>query len=276
MSGIAIRPGFIRAWSGGFSNLSSVLRAYGEGNIFGEAYGDGPVQVVWLHGWGRTSADFAAAAALLAQKGIGSVALDLPGFGASPLPATAGGAAMYARLLTPVLADISARPLVLVGHSFGGRVATVVAATQSERVRALVLTGVPLVRRGSARRSPLAYRVVRALRRRGLISEARMEAARQKYGSSDYRHATGLLRDIVVASVNESYEDELSRITVPVALVWGENDHEVPVEVARDVLTLLRNSADATLDVVLDAGHFIPTEQPAVLVERSQRLVVGP
>jgi pimeloyl-ACP methyl ester carboxylesterase len=250
-----------------------VLRAYGEGNIFGEAYGDGPVRVVWLHGWRRTSADFAAAATLLAQKGIGSVALDLPGFGASPLPATAGGAAMYARLLTPVLADISGGPLVLVGHSFGGRVATVVAATQGDHVRALVLTGVPLVRRESARRSPLAYRVVRALGRRGLISEARMEGARQKYGSSDYRHATGLLRDIVVASVNESYEDELSRITVPVVLVWGENDHEVPVEVARDVLARLSNSADATLDVVIDSGHFIPTEQPAVLVAHAQRLV---
>jgi pimeloyl-ACP methyl ester carboxylesterase len=252
-----------------------VLRAYGEGNIFGEAYGDGPVQVVWLHGWGRTSADFASAAALLAHEGIASVALDLPGFGVSPLPATAGGAALYARLLTPVLADISAGPLVLVGHSFGGRVATVVAATPGDHVRALVLTGVPLVRREFPPRSPLAYRVVRALRRRGLISDARMEVARQKYGSSDYRRASGLLRDIVVASVNESYEDELSRISVPVALVWGENDHEVPVDVARRALALLSNSADAALDVVLDAGHFIPTERPAALVAHAQRLVVG-
>jgi len=174
-----------------------------------------------------------------------------------------------------VLADISAGPLVLVGHSFGGRVATVVAATQSERVRALVLTGVPLVRRESPHRSPLAYRMVRALRRRGLISDARMEVARQKYGSTDYRRATGLLRDIVVASVNESYEVELSRIGVPVALVWGENDHEVPVEVARRALALLSNSADATLDVVLDTGHFVPTERPAALVAHAQRLVVG-
>jgi len=28
-----------------------VLRAYGDGNIFGEPYGQGPVRIVWLHGW---------------------------------------------------------------------------------------------------------------------------------------------------------------------------------------------------------------------------------
>ncbi len=99
----------------GFSNLKDVLRAYGEGNIFGEAYGDGPVQVVWLHGWARTSADFGAAATLLARDGIASVALDLPGFGASPLPSSAGGSALYARLLEPVLSQFGRRTVGLSG-----------------------------------------------------------------------------------------------------------------------------------------------------------------
>ena len=265
-----------RAGVEGISNLNDVLRAYGEGNIFGEAYGDGPVQVVWLHGWRRSSADFVAAGTLLARNGVASVALDLPGFGASPLPASAGGADLYAQMVVRALDDISLQPLILVGHSFGGRVATVIAATHSERVRALILTGVPLVRQSSPRRSPRGYRLVRALHRRGLISETRMEAARQKYGSSDYRHASGLLRDILVVSVNESYESELSRVSAPVTLVWGENDHEVPVDVARQAAALLVTSPAVDLDVLADTGHLVPTERPAALAAHAQRLVTGP
>ena len=112
-----------------------MLRAYGEGNIFGQAYGDGPVQVVWLHGWGRSSADFEAAAELLAHDAIASVALDLPGFGASPLPEAPGGAALYADLVAPALTQLGSGPVVLVGHSFGGKVATILAATRPDVVK---------------------------------------------------------------------------------------------------------------------------------------------
>lgn len=254
-------------------NLRGVLRAYGEGNIFGEAYGEGPVRVLWLHGWARTGADFATSAAELAREGIASVALDLPGFGASPLPPTAGGGAMYARLLAPVLSELATGPLVLVGHSNGARAATVLAATQHDLVAGLVLCGAPLVRVSAPRRAPRAYRVVRAMHRRGMISDARMEDARQKYGSRDYRNATGLLREILVASVNDNFEAELARIEAPVALVWGENDHDVPVEVARRIQGLLVLSPEVRLDVLADTGHLVPIERPTALGDHVRRLV---
>ena len=112
-----------------------MLRAYGDGNLFGEPYGVGPVRVVWLHGWARRAHDFAAAATRLTEDGASSVALDLPGFGSSPAPAVAGGARHYATLVAPALADLADGPVVLVGHSFGGLVATVIAADHPELVR---------------------------------------------------------------------------------------------------------------------------------------------
>ncbi len=243
-----------------------MLRAFGQGTIFGEAYGDGPTRVLWLHGWQRSGADFASVAAAAAREGIASVALDLPGFGASPLPPEAGGAALYARLLAPVLAEVGDAPLVLVGHSFGGRVATVLAATNPEGVRAVVLTGVPLLRVTPTRSSPAAYRLVRALHRRGVVSEARMEAARQKYGSRDYRNCTGLLREVLVTSVNETYEGELARVTAPVTLLWGREDREVPVAVAEAARALLVRSPRVDLEVVAGAGHLLPVERPDAVV----------
>jgi pimeloyl-ACP methyl ester carboxylesterase len=109
-----------------------------------------------------------------------------------------------------------------------------------------------------------------------MISDSRIEAARQKYGSSDYRHATGVLRDILVVSVNESYESELAQISAPVDLVWGANDHDVPVDVARRASALLVASAHVDLDVLVDTGHFVPTERPAALSAHAQRMVLAP
>jgi len=57
--------------------------------------------VLWLHGWARRGEDFRAVALELAQRGVASVALDLPGFGASPVPGLAGGARHYAELILP-------------------------------------------------------------------------------------------------------------------------------------------------------------------------------
>jgi len=237
-----------------------VLRAYGDGTVFGEPFGRGPVQVIWLHGWARRGEDFAAAANELAHRGVASVALDLPGFGASPAPTSAGGARHYAELVMPALREIGDGPFVIVGHSFGGTVACVLAAQHPEVVRALILTGAPLLRSPSSRTSPISYRVQRWLHARGVVSDTRVEAARQRYGSSDYRNAAGVMRDVLVASVNESYEDELSRLDVPVTLLWGEADREVPLDVATRASALL--STTHTLQALHGIGHLLPTEAP--------------
>jgi pimeloyl-ACP methyl ester carboxylesterase len=244
-------------------SLRYVLRAYGDGTIFGEPYGQGPIRVIWLHGWARRGEDFAAAANVLAQRGVASVAVDLPGFGASPIPTVAGGARRYAELVLPVIMEIGDGPFVVVGHSFGGTVACVLAAHHPELVRSLVLTGAPLLRSPSSSSSPVAYRAKRWLHARGVLSGARMEAARQKYGSSDYRNATGVMRDVLVISVNESYEEELVHLEVPVTLLWGEADREVPLDVATRASALIETTH--TLQSLQGIGHLVPTEAPGEL-----------
>ncbi len=240
-----------------------MLRAYGDGNLFGEPYGEGPVRVVWLHGWARRGQDFVGSAETLAREGVAAVALDLPGFGSSPEPDVVGGARHYAELLAPALREIGSEPLVLVGHSLGGRVAVSLAAAHPDLVTALVLTGVPLIRQASARRPPRPYVLIRWLHGRGLIGEQRMEEARQRYGSSDYRNARGVMRDVLVVTVNESYEDELARIKCPVTLLWGDADDVTPMSVATQAESLI--VIPHTLRVLAGVGHLVPTSAPQEL-----------
>ncbi len=75
--------------------------------------------------------------------------------------------------------------------------------------------------------------MARALHRARLVGDGRMERARQRYGSADYRAAQGVMRDVLVRLVNERYDDALAALRCPVELVWGDDDAEAPVETAR-------------------------------------------
>ncbi len=202
------------------------------------------------------------------RRGVSSVALDLPGFGSSPPPTVAGGARLYASLVVPVLTALG-HPVTLVGHSFGGRVATVIAADHPEVVTSVIVTGTPLLHSPVAVRSPRPYRMIRWLHRRGWLSDERMEAARHKYGSTDYRAASGIIRDVLVATVAEGYEEELARLEVPLHMLWGELDTVVPVAVAERANELLRTPdvGARRLRVLKDVGHFMPNEAAATLAD---------
>ncbi len=238
--------------------VARVLKVLADGAVFGNTSGSWPPAVVALHGWGRTRADFAAM-----LDGLDALALDLPGFGASPEPPEVWGAREYAGALVPALEEIG-QPVVLVGHSRGGCIAVCVAAERPDLVRGLVLTGAPLLRPPGAPGSkpPLGFRVARALHRRKLLSGERMEALRQKHGSADYRAAQGRMRDILVRMVNETYEDELRRLERPVELVWGAADTAAPVAVAERAAQL---AGDARVTVLEGIDHHVPLRAAVAL-----------
>ena len=244
-----------------------MLQAFDDGRLFGTTFGRGPAAVVALPGWMRTAADFAP---VLDGLGDGAIAVDLPGFGgATPEPPCAWGSADYARAVAPVLAQLG-RPAVVVGHSRGGVVAVHLAASRPELVRALVVTAAPLLPRTdrpAARPKPL-YRMARALHRRRLLSEDRMERLRRRSGSADYRNATGRMREVFVRVVNEWCDAELPKVACPVELVWAADDGEVPVSVAERAAALL---PAARLTISPTGGHLTPLTIPGVLREAIAR-----
>ncbi len=77
------------------------------------------------------------------------------------------------------------------------------------------------------------------------------------------------MRGVLVRSVNERYDDDLAALRGPVELVWGANDTETPLEVARAVVARVPG---ARLTICAGAGHLTPLVAPAQLraaVERA-------
>lgn len=233
------------------------LRALDEGRLFGRVHGQPPANVLALHGWGRNGADFE-----VVLDGLNALALDLPGFGATPEPPEAWGSADYAAAIERVLPDLRL-PAVVIGHSFGGRVAVQLAARRPDAVKGLVLTGVPLYRVTRGGRTSPVYRLGRVLNRAGLLGEGAMDRLRRRYGSADYNAATPTMRQVLVKVVNESYDEQLAGLRCPVRLVWGADDDAAPLgagELAAEAL-----GERATLRVLEGHGHFVTRSAPAEL-----------
>jgi pimeloyl-ACP methyl ester carboxylesterase len=242
------------------------LRAFADGHLFGRLHGQLPARVLALHGWARSGADFDAV-----LDGLDAVALDLPGFGATPEPPEPWTSARYAEAVAGALPEIG-RPLVVIGHSFGGRVALHLAARWPDLVAGLVLTGVPIYRLAGGRTSPL-YRLARALNRAGVLGEDRMERLRRRYGSADYRAASPTMRGVLVNVVHERYDDQLAAVRCPVRLVWGADDEPAPAEVARMAAQVLGERAE--LRILPGHGHFLVRSAPADLRASIEELLAA-
>ena len=224
-----------------------MLTSLADGRLLAEKTGSTPPAVVALHGWARNGADFTAIVA-----GLDAIAPHLPGFGTTDAPPTAWGSADYAELVAEAIRPFA--PVVILGHSFGGRVAVRLAAKYPELVTSLVLTGVPLVRLAPVSKPALLFRVVRALAKARILPRSVLEKQRTKHGSADYNAAQGVMREVLVKVVNENYRDDLAVIDVPVRMVWGEHDTSAPTDAGRAASELLTN---ATFTVVPGEGHLL-------------------
>jgi pimeloyl-ACP methyl ester carboxylesterase len=252
-----------------------MLRTFAGGELFGEVWGPAPPRVLALHGWRRTHSDFAAVIGVASKAGpCAGAALDLPGFGASPPPAEAWGSGDYATAVVKVIEELAGTsapvPMVLLGHSFGGRVAVHVAALRPDLVRALVLTGAPLARTAPQRKPPAKYRLVRAMRKMGVVPESTLEQMRRRYGSPDYLAAEGVMRQVLVRVLAENYDEQLSGLACPVELVWADDDTEAPLQVAQEVAKLV---PQAVLTICPNAGHLTPLSVPDRLRHAVDRML---
>ena len=216
--------------------------------------------VVVLHGWGGRIESMAPVIECL-RPTFRVVALDLPGFGDSPVPQGIWGTADYAAFVRDVLRDLDIARADFIGHSFGAKTALYVAAAYPELVGKLVLVGSSGLRSApsmKARFKRAASRTAKAVGRLGPPGRALRNSAYRRLASQDYREA-GAMRPILVRVVNEDLAHLLPSIKASTLLVWGSADDAVPVAHARRMEDAI---PDAGLVLFEGAGHFAYLDEP--------------
>jgi pimeloyl-ACP methyl ester carboxylesterase len=210
--------------------------------------------VVVLHGWGGRIESMAPVISCLSDR-FAVTAVDLPGFGESPVPQGVWGTADYAEFISDLCSLRGIEKARFVGHSFGAKVSIYLCATHDRLAEKLVLTGSSGLTSAPSmkvRAKRAASRVARVAGRFGAPGERLRAAVYNKIASQDYRDA-GPLRPILVKVVNEDITHMLPRIAAPTLLVWGTEDDAVPVANARRMEELI---PDAGLVIFEGAGHF--------------------
>jgi pimeloyl-ACP methyl ester carboxylesterase len=200
---------------------------------YSQAIGNQGPSLLWLHGWGQTHQSFVRLASLFKNDHINTI-YDQPGFGNTPLIID-GGTEEYANALAQQLNKDTKH--ILIGHSYGSRVAVQLAAKYPDRIKAIILiSGAGIPRRRSVKFKIRAW----FLKKMGIIAKASdrlfntnlRERYSQRFGSSDYRNA-GELRTTFVKAVTEDLTSVARQVKVPTLLIYGSDDTETPPEIGK-------------------------------------------
>ena len=226
-------------------------------SIHVERIGDKGPDLVMLHGWGNSLEDLRLLGELLgASRRVHLV--DLPGFGKSPAPEKAWSAFDYAETLQAYCAKECRGKPSLLGHSFGGKVAAAFAIRFPGEVGPLILINSSGLRPKRTYLQKCRSSGIRLLGRLCKWSDQQFGSSfflsrfTPRFGSIDYQNAQGVMRDILVRTVNESLESELGKIESRTLLLWGADDQETPLEIGK---RFQKGIADASLLTLSHKGH---------------------
>lgn len=226
--------------------------------------GSGLRPVIVMHGWGCSSQTIASVAAACADASTTVYNIDLPGFGASPEPPSPWTVYDYANVIQKFVISKQLLDPVIIGHSFGGRIAIILASRMKlDRLVLVDAAGIKPRRKLSYYLKVYSFKAVRHLlplllgRERGAHVIERM---RGRSGSQDYRNSSPMMRRVMSLAVNEDLRHLLPHITAPVLLIWGANDTATPLADARLMEKLI---PDAGLVCYPDAGHFSYLDRPS-------------
>ena len=202
-------------------------------------YGEGK-DIVLLHGWGQNIEMMMPIGNALKTKYRITI-LDLPGFGESSEPPFAWSIDDYLIMLEELLEKLKIKKPIIMGHSFGGRLA--IRYSSENPVEKLILFGSPV--RPQKRTDSFKVKILKKMK--SLPGMNNIGEYMKKYiGSRDYKNASPTMRKILVNVVNKDLSNYARKIKAPTLLIWGDNDTEAPIEDAK----LLES-------IMLDAGLII-------------------
>lgn len=219
--------------------------------------------------------------ALRSQRRV--IRLDLPGFGLTgPFPDGDYRIEHYVRWLLAVLDRLGVGEFVLVGNSFGGRIAWETALAAPERVQQLVLVdaaGYP----SQARSVPLAFRLAKI----PVLNQLLDLTLPRRVVESSVRNVYGDPAKVTPALVDRYYEltlragnraalpqrfrqapagvgtERIATLKLPTLILWGERDRLIP---PADGERFQREIAGSGLIIFPGLGHVPQEEDPQTTV----------
>jgi pimeloyl-ACP methyl ester carboxylesterase len=261
--------------------------------------GDGK-PLVMVHGLGGNALNWMAVGPELA-KNHRVLALDLAGFGRTPLFNRSAALGGNAEVVHSFIEQVVGEPVILMGNSMGGHIAVLEAADHPRWVDALILVDPAIPGVHVRRPDPTMLGVMAALtlpgladmvidrraRRLGperLVSEtialvaadpSRIDGGmidahvqlmrdRSNLGRQSSRAFLQAVRSLGLRMADPRFWTRVKKVEAPTLVIHGELDRLIPLSAVRD---LVRRRPDWTLEVIEGCGHVPMMETPDLFLK---------
>ncbi len=231
--------------------------------IYGKKQG---LPIVFLHGWGQ-NIDMIKPLANYLQDQYKIIIIDLPGHGQSEEPSFPWTIFDYQEVIKETLDYLKINKPTLVGHSFGGKISLLYASNYE--VNNLIVLGSPF--KASEKKVSLFIKILKKVKHLPIINKFE-ESIKKRIGSSDYREASPIMRQILVDTINLDIRQQVKLIKCPTLIIWGDLDKEVPVNHARELEKLIPN---AGLVILKGGTHYAYLEKPLQVANMIKSLLGG-
>jgi pimeloyl-ACP methyl ester carboxylesterase len=253
-----------------------------------------------VHGLGGSALNWMAVGPGLAES-YHPLAIDLAGFGRTPLFRRTATVGANTKLVHDFIARVAGRPAMLMGNSMGGHIAILEAAAHPESVTSMVLVNPaipgPHVRRPEPRMlgamaalsvpglaQMFIDRRVRSLGPEGLVERAlelvcadasridpvsveahvQLTREREHLGPQNARAFIQATRSIALHMADPRFWSRVAAVKAPTLILHGSVDRLIPVAAARE---LHRRRPDWELEVFEGIGHVPMLETPDLFLD---------
>lgn len=195
--------------------------------------------LIMLHGWGQDVSTFWPVVDLLKDK-FTLWLIDLPGFGRSDFPKENFSISDYAKTLAEFIKKNKIKNPVILGHSFGGKIAIKIATLYPKLIDKLILEG-------SAGIKP-KYNFLSSKYHIILWKIRRFLASRKNYYNDSKK-----TRKLLINALKEDLTEDLKKIEIKTLIIWGEKDKAISIKTGKLIHQLVKNSK---LVILPETGHF--------------------
>ncbi len=219
------------------------------------------VAVVLLHGWGGNHKSLYPI--LPAFDNYNILSIDFWGFGLSDKPKANFDIYSYSNVIYALIKHLSIPKIILVGHSFGGRISIILGAEYPELVEKIVLidsAGIKPKMTAKKFAKKMHYKLIKYLVKKSIKSTN----ALSKFASTDYKNLTRDEQIVFNKIINKDLSNYLEFIKAPTLLIWGELDKDTPLYMAKKINKKIPNSK---LYIIKNASHFAYLQEKNITIK---------
>lgn len=226
-------------------------------SLYYKKYGTGKRTIIILPGWGDTRKTFDFMIRHLEEENTIYI-FDYPGFGRSIFPEHDLTIYDYTNIIRDFIDEENIKNPIIIAHSFGGRIATLLAGYYKDDVDGLILIDIAGIKpkRGIYKRlKQTIYKILKL--GRYLLPKRKRNIYFKKlfklFASSDYKVLDSNMCETFKNIVNEDLKYFYKEIDTKTLIIWGEKDKDTPL---KDGYYIAKNIENSKLVIYPNAEHY--------------------